>query len=100
MNPTDAAIDTEEALDDRLTTPRPELIAFVRTLRSPLVVLGAGGKMGPTLAVLARRAAQAADHPLDVLAASRFTDDAPRRWLEARGVRTMRLDLLQRDEVA
>jgi dTDP-4-dehydrorhamnose reductase len=100
VTPPATAIDTEEALDDHLTTPRPELIAFVQTLRSPLVVLGAGGKMGPTLAVLARRAAQAAGHPLDVLAVSRFTDDGPRRWLETRGVRTMRLDLLQRDEVA
>jgi nucleoside-diphosphate-sugar epimerase len=99
VTPPAAAIDTEEALDDGLTTPHPELIAFVRTLRSPLLVLGAGGKMGPTLAVLARRAAQAAGYPLDVLAVSRFTDDAPRRWLEARGVRTMRLDLLQSDEV-
>lgn len=100
MTSSAAAINTEETLDDRLTAPRPELVAFMRTLRSPLVVLGAGGKMGPTLAVHARRTAQAANHPLEVLAVSRFTDDVPRRWLEARGVRTMRLDLLQRDDLA
>ena len=63
---------SESALDDWLTRPCARLIEFVRTLSSPLVILGAGGKMGPTLAVLARRAAEAAQHPLEVIAASRF----------------------------
>lgn len=50
--------------------------------------------MGPTLAVLARRAAEAAGHKLDVVAVSRFRDAASRRWLEERGVRTLSCDLL------
>jgi hypothetical protein len=33
------------------------LVAFIKSVSSPLLVLGAGGKMGPTLVVLARRAA-------------------------------------------
>ena len=49
---------TEADLDEFLTRPRPVLVEFMRTLAGPLVVLGAGGKMGPTLAVLARRAAE------------------------------------------
>jgi nucleoside-diphosphate-sugar epimerase len=89
-------IDTEEELDEVLTRPRPVLVEFIKSLTSPLVVLGAGGKMGPTLAVLARRAAHLAGHPLEVLAVSRFTDERPRRWLEARGVGTRSLDLLDR----
>jgi nucleoside-diphosphate-sugar epimerase len=92
-----ANIRTESELDEWLSRPRPELIDFIRTLRSPLVVLGAGGKMGPTLAVLARRAAEAAGHPLDVLAVSRFAEGASRRWLEERSVQTLSLDLLQPD---
>jgi nucleoside-diphosphate-sugar epimerase len=94
------SIQTEDELDELLTRPRPDLVAFIRTLSSPLVVLGAGGKMGPTLAVLARRAAEAAGHALDVVAVSRFSDDAARQWLEAKGVRTLSLDLLNRDAVA
>src|SRR5262245_33890140 len=95
-----ASIQSEVELDELLTRPRPELVSFVRTLQSPLVVLGAGGKMGPTLAVLARRAAAEAGHPLEVIAVSRFSDQKQRRWLEERGVRTMSLDLLSREDVA
>src|SRR5437879_5943946 len=91
------SIQTEDDLDEFLTRPRPDLVAFIRTLSSPLVILGAGGKMGPTLAVLARRAAQASGHPLEVIAVSRFTDEAALRWLEARDVRTLRADLLEPD---
>jgi nucleoside-diphosphate-sugar epimerase len=87
---------TEDELDDALTTPRSVLVDFAPTLSSPLVILGAGGKMGPTLAVLAQRAARAAGVDLDVLAVSRFSNAAARDWLEARGVRTLSLDLLDR----
>ena len=48
-------IDTEDQLDEVLTCPRPVLVDFIRTLAGPLVILGAGGKMGPTLAWLARQ---------------------------------------------
>lgn len=90
---------SESALDDWLTRPCARLIEFIRTLSSPLVILGAGGKMGPTLAVLARRAAEAAQHPLEVIAASRFSDPRIRVWLEERGVRTCSVDLLEADGV-
>lgn len=55
--------------------------------------------MGPTLAVLARRAAEAAGHPLEVVAVSRFSNDASRQWLEKRGVKTVSCDLLDSDAV-
>jgi nucleoside-diphosphate-sugar epimerase len=93
-------ISTEEELDERLARPGAELCAFVHTLGPRLVILGAGGKMGPTLAVLARRAADAARHPLDVIAVSRFSDDTTRQWLETRGVQTLAVDLLDRHAVA
>jgi nucleoside-diphosphate-sugar epimerase len=89
-------IPTEEALVELLTRPRPVLVEFIKTLRSPLVLLGAGGKMGPTLAVLARRAALGANHPLKVVAVSRFTNPASRQWLESQDVATIACDLLDR----
>ena len=52
----------ENELDEVLTRPGPVLVDFIRSVSSPLLVLGAGGKMGPTLAVLARRAAELAGH--------------------------------------
>ena len=91
-------IETEEQLDEILTRPSPALVDFVRALPGPLVVLGAGGKMGPSLAVLARRAATAAGSSLEVIAVSRFSDGRARTWLEARGVKTISCDLL--DEAA
>ncbi|HTG44055.1 MAG TPA: epimerase, partial [Verrucomicrobiae bacterium] len=66
------AIRTEEQLTEVLTSPSAVLVDFIRSVESPLVVLGAGGKMGPTLAVLAKRAAVQAGHALEVVAASRF----------------------------
>jgi len=92
-------IETEEALDEFLTRPRVELVQFIRSVRNPLVILGAGGKMGPTLAMLARRAGEAAGHKLDVIAVSRFSDAQARRWLEERGVQTLSCDLFEADPV-
>jgi nucleoside-diphosphate-sugar epimerase len=80
-----------------LTRPSATLVDFIRTVSSPLLILGAGGKMGPTLAVLAHRAAEAAGHRLQVIAASRFRDHPTRTWLEGHGVKTVRCDLLRSD---
>ena len=86
-------IETEQALDEFLTRPRTELVQFIKSVSSPLVILGAGGKMGPTLAVLARRAAETAGHKLDIVAVSRFSDAHARRWLEECEVHTLNCDL-------
>jgi dTDP-4-dehydrorhamnose reductase len=93
-------IRTEAELEEILTRPGAGLIEFIKTVSSPLLVLGAGGKIGPTLAVLARRAAEAAGHLLEVVAVSRFRQAASRPWLEARGVKTLSCDLLDADALA
>jgi nucleoside-diphosphate-sugar epimerase len=93
-------IETEEHLDAVMTQPPDALVSAIRGVRSPLVVLGAGGKMGPSLCVQARRAAEAAGHDLEVVAVSRFSDPAARAWLEERGVQTHSADLLDRDALA
>jgi nucleoside-diphosphate-sugar epimerase len=92
-------IETEKQLDDILTQPSVALVEAIKHVSSPLLVLGAGGKMGPTLAVLARRAAQAANHQLNIIAVSRFSDERSHAWLETLGVRTLRCDLLDRSAV-
>lgn len=92
-------ISTEAELDDVMTRPSESLMQFIATVASPLVVLGAGGKMGPSLAVLAKRAADAARYPLDVIAVSRFSDAAAQQWLTERGVTTIAADLLERSVV-
>jgi nucleoside-diphosphate-sugar epimerase len=93
-------IEDEVQLDDLLTRPRPQLVEFIRQVRSPLLILGAGGKMGPTLAVLACRAAVAAGHKLRVAAVSRFRNAAAREWLESHAVEAISCDLFDRQAVA
>ncbi len=90
----------ESELEEVLTRPSAALVDFVRTLSGPLLILGAGGKMGPTLAVLARRAAEAGGHPLDVVAVSRFGDAQTLQWLAVRGVKALSCDLLEAEAVA
>lgn len=87
-------IDTEEQLEDFLTRPSVVLQDFVRSLASPLLILGAGGKMGPTLAILAKRAAEVANPRLEVIAASRFSDTTLVARLNRQGIRTIACDLL------
>jgi hypothetical protein len=87
-------IDSEEQLDEVLTRPSAALVKFVRTLPSPLLILGAGGKMGPSLAVLVKRAAEVAGHSLDVVAASRFSNNELHTTLARSGVKTLTCDLL------
>ena len=87
-------IQNEEQLDEVMTRPEPALVEAIRSVSSPLVILGAGGKMGFSLAVLARRAAEQAAHPLDILAVSRFSDPSARERFEAHNVRTASLDLM------
>ncbi len=93
-------IRTEAELLETMTRPRPVLVEAMRTLSSPLVILGAGGKMGPSLAILCRRAADAARANLEVIAVSRFTDDRARADLEDWGVSTLRADLMDRSAFA
>lgn len=100
-NPARAGVvNTEAELNELLTRPGPALVEAIRTYSGPLVILGAGGKMGPSLALLAKRAAEAAGHSLEVLAVSRFTDARAQKELESGGVKTLSLDLLEAKSVA
>jgi len=80
----------ESELEERLSRPTPELIEVLRRHAGDLLILGAGGKMGPTLAVMARRALGPAH---EVIAVSRFSNPAARERLGAAGVRTIEGDL-------
>lgn len=80
-------------LEDRLSRPSEAAIAALRDLPGDIVILGAGGKMGPSLATMARRAADAAGTPRRVVAVSRFNSDAAARALMERGVVVARADL-------
>jgi len=81
----------EDALDERLSRPDQETIDALAALDGDVIVLGAGGKMGPTLARMARRAL--GNSARRVLAVSRFSDASVATALEATGVEVLRADL-------
>jgi nucleoside-diphosphate-sugar epimerase len=84
------------ALEDFMTEPTPALIDDLAQVPGDILVLGAAGKMGPTLARLAKRAAP----DKRVVGVARFTEPAARASLEAAGVETIACDLLDRSAVA
>ncbi len=89
-----------EVLDELLSRPTPGVIEALRNLPGPLLVLGVGGKMGPTLARMAARAVQAAGSGPQVLGVSRFSEGGLREQLEGWGVGTIACDLLDEDALA
>jgi nucleoside-diphosphate-sugar epimerase len=82
------------ALDELLCQPSQALIDDLRKIDGDIMVLGVAGKMGPTLAGLAK----AALPDRRVIGVARFSDPAVKAWLEARGIETLNCDLL--DETA
>jgi nucleoside-diphosphate-sugar epimerase len=84
----------EPQLEALLAHPSAADIAFASSLTDGVLVLGAGGKMGPSLARRVRRALDAAGRPLRVVAASRFSDRGLAAALEADGIECVAADLL------
>jgi dTDP-4-dehydrorhamnose reductase len=82
----------ERQLDELLSTPPQEVVDDVAALDGDLLVVGAGGKIGPTLAMMAARATTGSGRT--VIAVSRFSDSAARQRLDDLGVRTIVADLL------
>jgi nucleoside-diphosphate-sugar epimerase len=82
------------SLDELLCRPSEALIDDLRTVDGDIMVLGVAGKMGPTLAGLAK----AALPERRVIGVARFSDAGVKEWLQARGVETINCDLL--DETA
>lgn len=97
---TDSPPASVEELEERLSQPSPQAIEALAKLPGDLLILGVGGKMGPTLARMAQRASQAAGVRRRVIGGSRFSDDRLRSRLEAWGVDTIPCDLLDEDSVA
>jgi nucleoside-diphosphate-sugar epimerase len=81
-------------LEARLSSPSQALVEDLAALDGDILILGAAGKMGPSLAKLARNAVQAGGGGKQVVAVSRFSDPAARENLEAAGVSTLPADLL------
>lgn len=90
---------TEEKLNELLTTPSAALVEDMKKIQGDIMVLGAGGKMGPTLCVLAKRAAQLAGVEKRIIAVSRGSDKIADDLMRENGVETIHMDLLDREKL-
>lgn len=86
----------EERLEDFMTAPSPALIAALSQIPGDLIVLGIGGKMGPTLARLARRASP----ERKIFGVARFSEPGLREKLESWGIECIAADLLDRQAIS
>ena len=93
-------IESVEELEDRLATPNSLDVEVLRRLEGDVIILGAGGKMGPSLARRIRRAVIAAGTHHKVTAVSRFSSASLVDELNRDGIETIACDLLDRNEVA
>ena len=90
-----ANIENVAELEDRLSQPTDADAAAMSTLNGDLLILGVGGKMGPSLARLARRAANLAGTPHRIVAVARFSNASLPAELAALGIETIACDLLE-----
>src|SRR5258707_14882333 len=93
------AICSDSELDEALSKPTAEVIETLAKLTGDIILLGAGGKMGPSLARMARLASDAAGVRRHVIAVSRFSGGGEASFNDP-GIETIGCDLLNEDDVA
>ncbi len=89
-------VEDVESLEELLSRPDAATERDLASLDGDILVLGAAGKVGPSLARMARRAAP----DRRVIGVARFSEPGVQERLEAWGVETIRCDLLDRDALA
>ncbi|HCS74078.1 MAG TPA: epimerase, partial [Clostridiales bacterium] len=87
----------EARLNEMLTTPSQRLLEDVAKIKGDIMILGAGGKMGPTLSLLAKKAVEQVGGSQKVIAVSRFTDPMAVKLLNDNGVDTIAGDLMDHE---
>ncbi|MDC3423137.1 NAD-dependent epimerase/dehydratase family protein [Aquibacillus sp. 3ASR75-11] len=84
-------------LENFMTTPSELLIKDIQSIDGDIMILGVGGKMGPTLAKLIKRAIDEVGINKRIIGVSRFSSGNLRDELEAMGIETIAVDLLNED---
>jgi len=86
---------TEQWLDNLLATPSAVLINDIAKIKGDIMIMGAGGKMGPTLCLLAKNACNAANINKRIIAVSRFSDAAATKLLKDNNIEIISADLME-----
>ena len=90
---------TEEKLNQLLTTPSQALVDDMKKIKGDIMILGAGGKMGPTLCVLAKNACKAAGIDKKIYAVSRGSDKIAAELMISNGIEVINADLLDKEKL-
>ena len=93
-------IKTVDQLDDALSQPPEWLVESLAQVDGDILVLGVAGKMGPTLARMARRASDQAGIDRRVIGVARFSKAGEQQKLQGWGIETIKADLLDEQAVA
>ncbi len=93
------AFDSEEELEEALSRPTEAVVETLRHMDGDLILLGVAGKMGPTLARMARRALDSIGKKNRVLGVARFSAGGEKE-LATCGVEPLRCDVLDEEQVA
>ncbi len=89
----------ESSLEHQLSEPTAEVVQTVGQMKGELIFLGVAGKMGPSLARMARRAADQAGNNLKIYGVARFTGGGQEE-LALSGIEPIQCDLLDEQQVA
>lgn len=97
--PLPESIRDEEQLEELLSEPTDGAVNALKQVQGDIILLGAGGKMGPSLSRMVRRASDAAGTSRRVIAVSRFSNESLLEKFSSFGVETISGDLLNEEFV-
>lgn len=86
-------------LQERFLAPSEELIQDISQLEGDVLILGAGGKIGPSIARLTKKALELAGKTNKVIGVSRFSEAGLAESLNADGIETIAADILEDDQL-
>ncbi|MCK9414396.1 MAG: NAD-dependent epimerase/dehydratase family protein [Prolixibacteraceae bacterium] len=88
------ALENEQQLEELLSRPTEEVVDYFKTLDGDIIFLGIAGKIGPSIARMAKRACQEAGISKRIIGVSRFSNEQEKNQIERYGIETIRGDLL------
>lgn len=87
-------IDNEQQLEELLSIPSAEVVDLFKTLEGDIIFLGIAGKIGPSIARMAKRASEEAGVTRRIIGVSRFSNEKEQKDIESHGIETVKGDLL------
>lgn len=97
MEPYPEYFSNEKELEEALSMPTPEIIEMVKNLKGDIIFLGVAGKMGVSMARMARKACDKVGIQKRIIGVSRFSSEEQRLFLEESGIETIKGDLIEQE---